>query len=76
MVCSGDVITRETQVWLAYIAIMRARYGMRAATKDVDNIGRELLVLFSNGSIGRYQRSDSGFGGSHGMFEIEAPSCG
>lgn len=76
MVCSGDVITRETQVWLAYRAIMLVRYGARAAREDINNIHREFLILFSNGSVGRYQRSDSEFRSSHGMDEIEAPNCG
>lgn len=63
-------------MWLAYRAIMLVRYGARAAREDINNIHREFLILFSNGSVGRYQRSDSEFRSSHGMDEIEAPNCG
>ncbi|WP_147653449.1 hypothetical protein [Vulcaniibacterium gelatinicum] len=78
LLCSGDSTTRETAVWMAYRTVMQARYSARLVqllADDKNNQGREFMVVFNNGSVGKYYRSDSGFFDSHGMFETAAPDC-
>ena len=56
--------------------VKHGRSVLNAMLEDAGNIGETLTIVFSNGSTGLYERSDSAFNGSHGFFEIKSPSCG
>ena len=77
--CAGAQHTRDTQAWLAYKAFALAKAkgnGLAAISWDSNQTHGFFSFLFSDGSVGLYQRTDSGFLDSDGMVEINKPACG